>query len=70
MAGYPVVDVKVTAFDGSYHDVDSNEMAFKIAALHGLQGRLPQGEAGAARADHEGRSRDARRNTRATSSAT
>ncbi|MBL6752264.1 MAG: elongation factor G [Nevskia sp.] len=31
VAGYPVVDVKVTVFDGSYHDVDSNEMAFKIA---------------------------------------
>jgi elongation factor G len=31
IAGYPVVDVKVTIFDGSYHDVDSNEMAFKIA---------------------------------------
>ncbi len=31
MAGFPVVDVKVTLFDGSYHDVDSNEMAFKIA---------------------------------------
>ncbi len=31
LAGYPVVDVKVTIFDGSYHDVDSNEMAFKIA---------------------------------------
>ena len=32
LAGYPVVDVKVTLFDGSYHDVDSNENAFKIAA--------------------------------------
>ena len=31
IAGYPVVDLKVTIFDGSYHDVDSNEMAFKIA---------------------------------------
>jgi elongation factor G len=32
LAGYPVVNVKVTLFDGSYHDVDSNEMAFKLAS--------------------------------------
>nr|WP_256451994.1 elongation factor G [Methylobacter sp. S3L5C] len=31
VAGYPILDVKVSIFDGSYHDVDSNEMAFKIA---------------------------------------
>jgi elongation factor G len=31
LAGFPVVDVKITAVDGSYHDVDSNEMAFKVA---------------------------------------
>ncbi|MGB9430488.1 MAG: elongation factor G [Gammaproteobacteria bacterium] len=37
LAGYPVVDVKVTIFDGSYHDVDSNEMAFKIAGSMGFK---------------------------------
>ena len=37
VAGYPVVDVKVTAFDGSYHDVDSNDMAFKIAGSIGFK---------------------------------
>ncbi|HEY1680057.1 MAG TPA: elongation factor G [Candidatus Tumulicola sp.] len=35
LAGYPVLDFKVTAFDGSYHDVDSSEMAFKIAGSMG-----------------------------------
>lgn len=41
LAGYPIVDVKVTLFDGSYHDVDSNEMAFKIAGSMGFkQGAL------------------------------
>ncbi len=37
IAGFPMVDVRVTAFDGSYHDVDSNEMAFKIAASMGVK---------------------------------
>lgn len=36
-AGFPVVDIKVALFDGSYHDVDSNEMAFKIAASMGFK---------------------------------
>jgi elongation factor G len=37
LAGFPVVDVKVTLFDGSYHDVDSNENAFKMAASIGFK---------------------------------
>ena len=37
MAGFPVVDVKVRVVDGSYHEVDSNEMAFKIAGSMGFK---------------------------------
>jgi elongation factor G len=37
IAGYPIVDVKVTLFDGSFHDVDSNEIAFKIAGSIGFK---------------------------------
>jgi elongation factor G len=37
VAGYPVLDIKVTLYDGSYHDVDSSEMAFKIAASMGFK---------------------------------
>ncbi len=37
LAGYPMVDVKVTLYDGSYHEVDSDEMAFKIAASMGFK---------------------------------
>ena len=36
IAGYPMVDIKVIVFDGPYHDVDSNEMAFKIAGSMGF----------------------------------
>ena len=37
LAGFPVVDVRITCFDGSYHSVDSSEMAFKVAASMGFQ---------------------------------
>ena len=37
IAGFPIVDIKVTLFDGSYHEVDSSEMAFKIAGSMGFQ---------------------------------
>jgi elongation factor G len=40
LAGYPVIDVKVTLYDGSYHEVDSSEMAFKMAGSIGIQAAI------------------------------
>jgi len=44
LAGYPVTDVKVTLYDGSYHDVDSSELAFSNAAALGLRDGLTRGK--------------------------
>ncbi len=43
IAGYPVVDIKVTLYDGSYHEVDSSDMAFKIASRMALQKAVLEG---------------------------
>ena len=45
LAGYPVVDFKVTVYDGSYHDVDSSEMSFKLAARKAFKKRDAAGQA-------------------------
>ncbi|HIP12932.1 MAG TPA: elongation factor G [Arcobacter sp.] len=47
LAGYPLVDIKVTVYDGSYHDVDSSEMAFKLAASMGFKAGCRQADAAA-----------------------
>ncbi len=57
LAGYPTTGVHVELYDGSYHDVDSSEMAFKIAGSHGLPGRRQEGQADPQGADHGRRGR-------------
>ena len=51
LAGFPVVDVKVELVDGSYHEVDSSEMAFKIAGSMAIKEGLRKSSRGASRAD-------------------
>ena len=63
LAGYPVVDIRVELVEGSYHDVDSSEMAFKIAGSMAFKNAMQQGRPEAARAGHGRRGRHARRTT-------
>ena len=57
LAGYPLIGLKATVYDGSYHDVDSSEMAFKIAASMATK-QLAEGRSGAPGAGDEGRGGD------------
>ena len=68
LAGFPVVGFKIDLQDGSYHDVDSSDMAFSLCAGL-LPRRVPADEAGAARADHAGGNRSAPKPSKARWSA-
>ena len=60
LAGYPVVDFRVTLYDGSYHDVDSNELSFKMAGRLAFRKCMEQAKPCTAGADHEGGDRGSR----------
>ena len=56
LAGYPIEDVIVSLYDGSYHEVDSSEMAFKVAGSMAFRAAAPQGRCRTPRTGHAGRS--------------
>ena len=70
LAGYPMVDVKYTLEDGGYHEVDSSELAFKLACIQAFKEAARMAKPGPARADVQGRGDHAGDLPRATSSAT
>ena len=70
LGGYPVVDVEVDIVYGSFHEVDSNELAFKMAAIFAMKDGFKQGETDSVGADHESRKHHPGRVSRAISAAT
>ena len=53
VGGYQVIDFYVEIVDGSYHDVDSNELAFKLAAIFAMKDAFKKGKLDPSRTDHE-----------------